>query len=182
MTLPLLLTHIGLFWERLVNSKIELIISPLFFFQLIIVPTKTKYFAAQALTYIPLSKSCNVLTFSINVFSVYFLFPLMVRFESFFFFSNTWIRYSYYTMKSEWTVKWPLYSRSDSCRCSMTHSQLLEGLKCESKWKTAKGGKVGARSLVHNILRGRGACWSSGMGLGRVDKFHSLTRACTQPT
>jgi len=43
-------------------------------------------------------------------------------------------------------------------------------------------GGVGARSLAHNILRGRGACWSSGMGLGRVDKLHSLTRACTQLT
>ncbi len=31
-------------------------------------------------------------------------------------------------------------------------------------------------------FEGRGACWSSGMGLGRVDKLHSLTRACTQPT
>jgi len=27
------------------------------------------------------------------------------------------------------------------------------------------------RSLGHNTLRGRGACWSSGMGLGRVDKL-----------
>jgi hypothetical protein len=62
------------------------------------------------------------------------------------------------------------------------HSQLLEGFKCESKWKTVEGGGVGARFLTHNTLRGRGACWSSGMGLGRVDKFHLLTRACTQPT
>jgi hypothetical protein len=31
------------------------------------------------LTNIPLSKSCNVLAFSANVFSVYFFFPLMVR-------------------------------------------------------------------------------------------------------
>jgi len=45
-----------------------------------------------------------------------------------------------------------------------------------------KKGGVGAHSLAHNTLRGRGACWSSGMGLGRVDKFHSLTQACTQPT
>ncbi len=27
------------------------------------------------------------------------------------------------------------------------------------------------RSLAHNTLRGRGACWSSGMGLGRIDKL-----------
>jgi hypothetical protein len=84
----------------------------------------------------------------------------------------------------------------------MTHSQLLEGLKCESqtennesdalqllarlknesKYKTVEGGGIGACSLAHNTLRGRGACWSSGMGLGRVDKLHSLTHACTQPT
>jgi len=30
---------------------------------------------------------------------------------------------------------------------------------------------VGARSLAHNPLRGRGAGWSSGMGLGRVNKL-----------
>jgi len=65
---------------------------------------------------------------------------------------------------------------------SLTHSQLLEGFKSESKYKTAKGGRVGAHSLAHSTLRGRGACWSSGMGLGRVDKLHSLTQACTQPT
>jgi hypothetical protein len=64
----------------------------------------------------------------------------------------------------------------------MTHSQLLEGLKCESKYKTAEEGGVRARSLAHNTLRGRGACWSSGMGLGRVDKLHSLTRAYAQRT
>ncbi len=64
----------------------------------------------------------------------------------------------------------------------MTCSQLLEGLQSESKYKTTEGGRLGARSLAHNILRGRGACWSSGMGLGGVDKLHSLTWACTQPT
>jgi len=35
---------------------------------------------------------------------------------------------------------------------------------------SGKGG-IGACSLAHNTLRGRGACWSSGMGLGRVDKL-----------
>ncbi len=59
--------------------------------------------------------------------------------------------------------------------CSVTHSQLLKGPKCGSKWNTAKEGGVEARSLAHNTLRGRGACWSSGMWLGRVDKLHSLT-------
>jgi hypothetical protein len=41
---------------------------------------------------------------------------------------------------------------------------------------------VGAHSLAHNPLRGRRAGWSSGMGLGRVDKLHSLTQACTRPS
>jgi len=68
------------------------------------------------------------------------------------------------------------------CRKNMTHSQLLEGLKSESKYKTAEGGGVGAHSLAHSTLKGRGACWSSEMGLGRVDKLHSFTRACTKPT
>ncbi len=67
------------FFEKDVNSKIELIISLLFFFQLIIVPTEIEYFVVQVLIDIPLSKSCNALAFFTNVFSVYFLFPLMVR-------------------------------------------------------------------------------------------------------
>jgi hypothetical protein len=64
----------------------------------------------------------------------------------------------------------------------MTHSQLLEGFKSEPKYKTVEGEGVGARSLAHNTLRGKGVCWSSGMGLGRFDKLHSLTWACTQLT
>ncbi len=28
---------------------------------------------------------------------------------------------------------------------------------------------------------GRGACWSSGMGLGRMTSNHSFTRTCTKP-
>ncbi len=40
----------------------------------------------------------------------------------------------------------------------VTHPQLLEGLKCESKWKTAEEGGVGMCSLAHNTWRGRGAC------------------------
>jgi hypothetical protein len=32
------------------------------------------------------------------------------------------------------------------------------------------------------LWRGRGACWSSGMGLGRIDKLQLLTRTCTKPT
>ncbi len=87
-------------------------------------------------------------------------------------------------------VKWRSYKgrlqqKIDQSFCItlwMTHSQLLKGPKCGSKWNIAEEGGVRAHSLAHNILRGRGACWSSGMGLGRVDKFHSLTRAYTQPT
>jgi len=61
----------------------------------------------------------------------------------------------------------------------LTHSRLLKGLKSESKYKTSERGGVEAHSLAHNTLRGRGVCWSFGMGLKRVDKLHSLTRACT---
>jgi hypothetical protein len=65
------------------------------------------------------------------------------------------------------------------CNCNLmnrmkdivTHSQLLEGLKCESKWKTVEEGGVETCSLAHNTLRGRGACWSFGMGLGKIDKL-----------
>jgi len=42
--------------------------------------------------------------------------------------------------------------------------QFFKGLKSESKWKTVEGKGTGAHSLAHNTLRGRGACWSSGMG------------------
>jgi hypothetical protein len=34
-----------------------------------------------------------------------------------------------------------------------------------------EGEGIGACSLAHNTLKGRGACWSSGMRLGRVNKF-----------
>ncbi len=71
---------------------------------------------------------------------------------------------------------------SGHVKINLTHSQLLKGFKCGSKWNTAEEGGVGACSLTHNTLKGRGACWSSEMGLGRVDKLHSLTQACTQPT
>jgi hypothetical protein len=48
--------------------------------------------------------------------------------------------------------------------------------------KTTEEGGVGARSLAHDTLKGRGVCQSFGMGLGRFDKLYSLTRACTKPT
>jgi len=37
----------------------------------------------------------------------------------------------------------------------MTHSQLLKGPKCGSKWNTAEEGGVEACSVAHNTLRGR---------------------------
>ncbi len=37
----------------------------------------------------------------------------------------------------------------------LTHSRLPKG---ESKYKTSERGGVGAHSLVHNTLRGRGVC------------------------
>jgi hypothetical protein len=78
----------------------------------------------------------------------------------------------------------PIHHKIDHIKidAQVTHSQLFEGFKSESKYKTMEGGGVGACSLSDNTFRGRKACWSSGMGLGRVNKLHSLTRACTQPT
>jgi len=69
----------------------------------------------------------------------------------------------------EWTLTLPM--EPPLWEFGMTHSQLFERLKCESKWKTTKDGGVRTRSLAHNTLRGRGACWSSGMGLRRIDKL-----------
>jgi hypothetical protein len=62
------------------------------------------------------------------------------------------------------------------------HSHLLDGFKYELKYKTMEEEGVGAHSLAHTTLRGIGACWSSGMGLGRVDKLYLLIQACTKPT
>jgi hypothetical protein len=64
----------------------------------------------------------------------------------------------------------------------LTHSQLLEGPKCESKEKTTEKQIIGAYSLVRSTLRGRRACWSFGMGLGRIDKLQLFTRTYTKPT
>ncbi len=33
-----------------------------------------------------------------------------------------------------------------------------------------------------SLWKGKGACWSSKMGLGRVDKLYLLTQTCTKPT
>jgi hypothetical protein len=57
----------------------------------------------------------------------------------------------------------------------------VDKFKCESKVKTMEelGGE--ARSLARNTFGGRMACWSSGMGLGRVSSTYSLTQTCTKP-
>jgi len=64
----------------------------------------------------------------------------------------------------------------------VTHSQLFEGLKCESQIENNGRVRKGHTPWLATLWKGRGACWSSGMGLGRVDKLHSLTRTCTKPT
>jgi hypothetical protein len=66
----------------------------------------------------------------------------------------------------------------DVKRCA---PKLLARLKCESKVKTTKELKIGARSLAHNIFEVRGACWNFGMGLGRMTSIYSLTQTCTKP-
>jgi hypothetical protein len=47
------------------------------------------------------------------------------------------------------------------------------------QWKSKESGHA---PWLIALWKGRGACWSSRMGLGRVDKLHSLTRTCTKPT
>jgi len=50
--------------------------------------------------------------------------------------------------------------------------RLLNGLKCESKLKTAEEQEVRARSLACSALRSRRACWRSEMWL---EKWQALT-------
>jgi hypothetical protein len=47
------------------------------------------------------------------------------------------------------------------------------------QWKSKESGHV---PWFAALWRGRGACWSSRMWLGRIKKLHLLTRACTKPT
>ncbi len=63
------------------------------------------------------------------------------------------------------------------------YSQLLEGLKCESQIENNGRARTWGTLPGSQHYRGiRGACWSSGMGLGRNDKLQSLTRTCIKPT
>jgi hypothetical protein len=50
--------------------------------------------------------------------------------------------------------------------------KLFNGFKCESKLKIVEKQRIGAHSLACNTLRGRRACWSSEMGLGRVTSIN----------
>ncbi len=59
------------------------------------------------------------------------------------------------------TIAHPLYAllkKDVAWTLNVMHSQFLARLKGESKYKTTEGGGVEARSLVHNTLKGRGAC------------------------
>jgi hypothetical protein len=49
------------------------------------------------------------------------------------------------------------------------------------KWKQRKRKELG-HAHWFATLWGKGACWSSGMGLGRSTSTYSLTRTCTNQT
>ncbi len=48
--------------------------------------------------------------------------------------------------------------------------------------KQRKSTESGHAPWLATLWRGRGACWSSGMGLGRFDKLYLLTWTCTKLT
>jgi len=48
--------------------------------------------------------------------------------------------------------------------------------------KQRKSKELGHAPCLAALWRGKGARWSSRMGLGRIDKLHLLTRAYTKPT
>jgi hypothetical protein len=63
------------------------------------------------------------------------------------------------------------------------HSRLLEGLECE--FQTENNGRIRSRGTLlglQHFKRVEGHAEATKMGLGRVDKLHSLTRTCTKPT
>jgi hypothetical protein len=65
----------------------------------------------------------------------------------------------------------------------LTHPQLLKRLKSESQTENNERAKSqGTLPGSQHYKEGRGACQSSGMGLGRNDKLQSLTQTCTKPT
>jgi hypothetical protein len=50
--------------------------------------------------------------------------------------------------------------------------RFFKGLRCESKLKTTEEQEVEACSLARNILGGKGVCWNSEMGLGRMTSIN----------
>jgi len=48
------------------------------------------------------------------------------------------------------------------------------------KVKTTEGKGVGARSLAHSTLGGRGVCWSSRVGIRKIDKQFTYSHGPTQ--
>jgi len=59
---------------------------------------------------------------------------------------------------------------------------VIEGLKCESKWKKQKSKESKHAPWLEALWRGRGVCWSSRMGLRRIDKLQLLTQTYTKST
>jgi hypothetical protein len=49
-------------------------------------------------------------------------------------------------------------------------------------WKQWKSKESRHVPWLVTLWKGRGVCWNSGMGLGRIDKLQLLTRTCTKLT
>jgi hypothetical protein len=56
--------------------------------------------------------------------------------------------------------------------------KFLDRLQLESKVETSK--KLGVEAC--STFRGRRACWSSDMGLGKMTSLYLLTQTCTKPS
>jgi hypothetical protein len=59
--------------------------------------------------------------------------------------------------------------------------KFLDRVKCESRVKPMEKSRVGASSVARSTLRGKGACWSFRMGLGRMTSTYLLTQTYTNP-
>jgi hypothetical protein len=59
--------------------------------------------------------------------------------------------------------------------------KLLDRFKYEFEVKTRKEQGIGDTVFGSQHFGGRGACWSSGMGLGRLISTQSFTRTYTKP-
>jgi hypothetical protein len=64
----------------------------------------------------------------------------------------------------------------------VTHPQAPYGPNCESKGEDNGRRKSWGTFPDSQHFEGRKACWSSGMGLGRMINNQSLTRTCTNQT